>query len=543
MTLTYVELFAGAGGLSHGLDAAGWRCLGHAEIEPHARAVLRYRWPDTPLYGDVSALDGAQWRGVTLLSGGSPCQDLSVAGKRAGLKGSRSGLFHEQVRLWVESRAPLLLWENVGGALSSNAGKDFARIISTLVGEPVAVPRDGKRRRVRWSKAGTLQGSAGVRVAWRVIDLRGFAVPQRRRRVFVLAARPGSIDPAAVLLELAGNGGHRATGGQPRQAHPGTAGVGAGSRDGGAVGAVAVNVSDGAARLDPEMGALGTRSGGQEVGAQTRGVVLTFDARGNGDGATVNTLAGDHSNRVTDYTPLVQQAIGFHATQDPISGPDVPAIGANSGGNGVLQPIAFKVRGAVGAIGWDDRNQAAQSDAYHTLRADGIGGRVSDAVVTLGTAQDQFVSAPVEVPTLTAHPVAPGLNGQDALQFADAMLRAQGGPGAGPLPCHPRRLMPIECERLMSWPDGWTEHGLLTLEEVDYRLANVTQHEPLYRGAIVKLVKLRKRILRDGPQRYRLSDTARYRLCGNGCAAVITAWIGLRIADAIANTSQEAHRG
>ncbi|MFN7610222.1 MAG: DNA cytosine methyltransferase, partial [bacterium] len=118
--LTYAELFAGAGGLSMGLETAGFHAVAHAEIEPHARAVLRYRWPDTRLDGDVTKIDGRDYAGVTLLSGGSPCQDLSVAGKRAGLGGARSSLFYEQVRIWNESGAPYLLWENVGGALSSN---------------------------------------------------------------------------------------------------------------------------------------------------------------------------------------------------------------------------------------------------------------------------------------------------------------------------------------------------------------------------------------------------------------------------------------
>lgn len=86
MSLTYAELFAGAGGLSMGLEAGGFHAVAHAEIEPHARAVLRRRWPGVRLDGDVTQINGADYAGVTLLSGGSPCQDLSVAGKRAGLE-------------------------------------------------------------------------------------------------------------------------------------------------------------------------------------------------------------------------------------------------------------------------------------------------------------------------------------------------------------------------------------------------------------------------------------------------------------------------
>jgi DNA (cytosine-5)-methyltransferase 1 len=143
VTLTYAELFAGAGGLSMGLEAAGFHAIAHAEIEPHARAVLRHKWPETRLDGDVTKINGKDYEGCTLLSGGSPCQDLSVAGKRAGLGGARSGLFYEQVRIWNESGAPYLLWENVGGALSSNNGRDFAAVLSALVGATITVPSDG----------------------------------------------------------------------------------------------------------------------------------------------------------------------------------------------------------------------------------------------------------------------------------------------------------------------------------------------------------------------------------------------------------------
>jgi len=190
--MRYVELFAGAGGMSRGLEAAGLTPMAHCEIAEHARAVLRYRWPTTPLYGDVLALDGRSFQGAAIVSGGSPCQDLSVAGKRAGLEGVRSGLFYEQVRIWRESNATYCVWENVYGALSSNRGADFAAVLSALVGSPVVVPGDG------WERAGVAAGSTGV-AAWRVLDLQYFGWPQRRRRVFVVAARAGGVDPAEVL--------------------------------------------------------------------------------------------------------------------------------------------------------------------------------------------------------------------------------------------------------------------------------------------------------------------------------------------------------
>jgi DNA (cytosine-5)-methyltransferase 1 len=194
--MKFAELFAGAGGLSMGLERAGWSCVWHAEIADAPRAILAHRWPDVPLYGDVTTLNGneltATHGAIDLLTGGSPCQDLSVAGKRAGLEGARSGLFFEQMRLWDETGADLCLWENVDGARSSNDGKDFGEVLRAFVGAAVIVPSDG------WRSAGVAAGPTGV-AAWRVLDAQFFGVPQRRRRVFVLGTRTGRIDPAEVL--------------------------------------------------------------------------------------------------------------------------------------------------------------------------------------------------------------------------------------------------------------------------------------------------------------------------------------------------------
>jgi len=204
MTHTFFELFAGAGGMSLGLETAGWHCAGHAEIEKFPRAVLAHRWPDTPLLGDVTQLTGEQIGPVTLLSGGSPCQDLSIAGKRAGMtdgSGTRSSLFFEQMRLWHESHAPYCLWENVLGAFSSNHGRDFAAVLSAFIGTDLladAAIHPDRTGKFRWKGAGVASGPTGV-AAWRVLDAQYFGVPQSRRRVFVLGTRTGGVDPAEVL--------------------------------------------------------------------------------------------------------------------------------------------------------------------------------------------------------------------------------------------------------------------------------------------------------------------------------------------------------
>lgn len=451
--LTYLELFAGAGGMSLGLETAGWRCVAHAEIEPHARAVLRHHWPDVPLYGDVTELDGTQFKGVTMVTGGSPCQDLSIAGKRAGMvegSGTRSSLFFEQVRIWNESEAPYILWENVYGAFSSNAGRDFAAVLSALVGAAVPVPSDG------WVRAGVVAGPAGV-AAWRTLDAQYFGVPQRRRRVFVLGVRAGGVDPAEVFALAESLSGHLASSGEAGEGVATDAGTGA---------ALAVNISDGVGRLDSVMGTLDADGASTTaIGAQTRGVVLafaqntrdevrivtgdkvcalaaqpgtkqqnyilTYDARGNGDGVTVNTMAGDHQNRVTDYTAIILRN----------------REGKPGGGKGPLLSEGKSL--------------------------------------TLGTSNDQVVFTKQRIDEYAEKNVGSTLAARDYKSASDNVA------GVGV----PRRLTPVECERLMGWPDQHTAHGI-----------------------------------NEKGKAYALADTARYKLCGNGIASPVTAWIGFQMA-------------
>lgn len=179
------SLFSGGGGGDLGFVRAGHQLVFGCEIDPKARSVLRYHHPDLPIYHDVREVtrerleaDGVEL--PDLIMGGSPCQDLSVAGKRAGLGGERSGLFHEQCRVADEVAADWVCWENVAGTFSSNGGHDFAAVLAGLTGHTPAVPRRG------WRTGGVCVGPRRVAV-WRVLDAQNFGVPQRRRRVFVVA--------------------------------------------------------------------------------------------------------------------------------------------------------------------------------------------------------------------------------------------------------------------------------------------------------------------------------------------------------------------
>jgi len=165
--ITAVSLFAGVGGFDLALERNGVKVVASVEIDKKAQEVLRRHFPNSTIFGDIQGVTGEQLIAAGfipesgIITGGFPCQDLSVAGKRAGLGGERSGLFWQICRLLDETRAQNFILENVPGLLSSNNGRDMAVVIEALV----------KR---------------GYRIAYRVLDAQHFGVPQRRRRVFIV---------------------------------------------------------------------------------------------------------------------------------------------------------------------------------------------------------------------------------------------------------------------------------------------------------------------------------------------------------------------
>lgn len=219
-----ISLFAGVEGFGLGFTQAGAQVIAACEIDPQARSVIAYQHPDTPLHDDVTTFDTMAYGPADVIVGGSPCQDLSVAGKRRGirfrnlteylaikaeraqLRGqdtrsadeqarldeldalvTRSGLFMEQVRIIHEMRAAtngthprFAVWENVPGSYSSHKGEDFASVLSALLQADVPVPASGK-----WAHTGVVR-VGGRELAWRTVDSQFFGVPQRRRRVYVV---------------------------------------------------------------------------------------------------------------------------------------------------------------------------------------------------------------------------------------------------------------------------------------------------------------------------------------------------------------------
>ena len=238
------SLFDGSGGFPLAAALCGGVPTWASEVEPYPIAVTRSRFPEMKHLGDISKINGAEVEPVDVISFGSPCQDLSVAGKRAGLKHeangdeetTRSGLFMEAVRIIKEMRRAtngeypsFALWENVPGAFSSNRGEDFRVVLEELIKivEPSAtmppVPAKG------WAYADSYVGG-GWSLAYRVFDAQYWGVPQRRRRIYLVLDLRGE-RAAEVLFEREGLRGHFAESGAPWQATAGDAENCAGAAD------------------------------------------------------------------------------------------------------------------------------------------------------------------------------------------------------------------------------------------------------------------------------------------------------------------------
>ncbi len=382
--------------------------------------------------GDITQIRGDAVPPVDVIIGGSPCQDLSVAGKRAGLAGERSGLYMEQIRIIKEMRSNVradghlrgkspryMVWENVPGAFSSNGGEDFRAVLEEAahIVEPECViprPENGK-----WTNAGCIMGN-GWSIAWRVHDAQFWGVPQRRRRIALVADFGGGSAPE-ILFEREGVRGDPAKSGAARQENA----AGAKGCAGAAI-CIQGNVVDRDAncngrgwRDDDVSFTLNTidrhtvyaidqqgGKGGANYAENVCPSILSdshgtphavYDARGNGDGETCPTITGDHENRITDYTAvcMTQQAIGEYKRCDVASS--------------CKQRDYKDATDLICAV--DCRSGTENSDVNGTLQAKANGGM--------------------------------SLNLNNVVRTNRIV----------------RRLTPLECERLQGYPDGWTDIG------------------------------------------------------------------------------------
>jgi len=209
-----------------------------SEIEQFPLQVTQKHFPSMAHLGDIAKIDGFLIEPVDVITFGSPCQDLSVAGKRAGLEGARSGLFMEAIRIIREMRCAtnglypkFAIWENVPGAFSSNNRQDFRAVLEEIMESEIPMPKSG-----RWATAGMVRGN-GRSVAWRVLDAQYWGVPQRRRRIFLVADFGGQ-RAGEILFEPQSMSGDTTASGEAGEEVAATAGAGIDCTGSGIAGAV-----------------------------------------------------------------------------------------------------------------------------------------------------------------------------------------------------------------------------------------------------------------------------------------------------------------
>ena len=320
--MTLGSLFDGSGTCPLAARLCGMTPIWASEIEPYPIRVTKKNFPGMRHLGDVTKVNGAEIEPVDVITFGSPCQDLSVAGAQKGLtEGKRSSLFFEAIRIITEMREATngkypryAVWENVPGAFSSNSGRDFLEVLRAFVraagGNGADVPepaRRGRSDKLIWRHAGCIVGD-GFSIAWRVLDAQYWGVPQRRKRIFLVCDFAGG-RAGEILFKREGLPGDFEAGRKAGQENPGDA-VGSAGRDyrafditGATSNSMKSPTVDSCFRERSVARTLDTWVDTPECN-QGGNVVVVYDARGNGDGKIVPTLTGDHESRVTDYTAL-----------------------------------------------------------------------------------------------------------------------------------------------------------------------------------------------------------------------------------------------
>lgn len=450
---TVLSLFSGVGGFDYGLEQAGMTTVYQCEIDDKCRSVLARHWSAVPRWADITTLTGEEILRhapqIDVVAWGSPCQDLSIAGRRAGLEGGRSGLFYEGIRIINEIRKAthdryptVSIWENVAGALSSNEGADFGSVLSTL------------------------EESGACFSEWRVLDAQFFGIPQRRRRVFVISI----FDPATAarcpdpLLPVCDSVRRNPkTGGETKE-----------------------ETAEASARCTKH-GRLFDEGADDRVeeSASDDESILSFD-----------TQFGSNANVTEDVSPTIKASQASPSVLLP-SLAVRQREGKAGGGKGLLvseemsltllnaneqmivQPtvsdclVATHTQSMTRDIQiervWQANREKVVAQALTTKYASGD----QDDLV------DQVWQANIVSPALLTTLSSPTGTTQDAV--VTAVFAAQQTNDVL------RRLMPVECERLMGWADDHTRYAA------------------------------------DGSE---IADTHRYKMCGNGVASPVARWIG-----------------
>ena len=373
--LTLGSLFDGSGGFPLGGLLSGITPVWASEIEPFPIRVTTKRLPFMKHYGDVSRMDGRKIEPVDIITFGSPCQNMSIAGRREGLDGSRSSLFYEAVRIVKEMRCATdgrypryIVWENVPGAFSSNKGADFQSVLEEICS--VKGYEIDPARPERWANAGEIVAD-DFNLAWRVFDAQYWGVPQRRKRIYLVADFAGG-SAGKILFESEGVSGYTPQGFRPWQGVAGAFAEGAG-----ASGCVCLNdqggsridvTEDVAATLRAEnhghppcvMGAAGFCT---EHSAQARGIGYGEETSPTLRAGTVPAAVYENHSQDTRYIGPLETAPTVNATY---------GMGGNNQPFVVETPKTLKIRsgcegGGKGALIQDNKSATLGCNNDQTL--------------------------------------------------------------------------------------------------------------------------------------------------------------------------------
>ncbi len=444
--LTLGSLFDGIGGFCYAATLTGRiKPIWAAEIEPSCIDITRYRFPEVMHVGSVTELKGNEIQPVDIITFGSPCQDLSIAGARKGLKGNRSGLFIEAIRIIEEMRLAtngkyptFIIWENVPGAFSSRDGADFRTVLEKITKTNIPMPASGK-----WATAGMVRGGE-VDTAWRVLDAQYWGVPQRRKRIYLIGDFGGQ-RAGEILFKSESLLGYTPKSKEQREETAGqpTDSTRAESSRGGAVlgldfahaDSVVRTFTDKTPTLVQNMG----RGGGQTpcvMYEEKRSVIplrdeVTRNKASNGLG--VGKVNGPCPTLTTaDVHSVFYEAYQHHGYRE-----------SNTSGTLTTEQNST-IRGDTPLVVRTDKRafEENQHGGYRetqingTLRAAGgsYGGGSETIVTEKQQTKENIPSKPKSIKDIL----------KKAVQKVVYIIR---------------RLIPVECERLQGYPDDWTRYG------------------------------------------------------------------------------------
>lgn len=449
--------------------------------------------------GDITKINGAEIEIVDVITGGSPCQDLSIAGKRAGLAGARSGLFMAQIRIVKEMREHdrangrtgdmvrprFMVWENVPGAFSSNKGKDFAAVLEEIIriAEPEApdidVPEKG------WPTWGGYHDEVGGRwsVAWRVHDAQHWGVPQRRRRISVVADFGGDT-AGEILFERKSVSRHPKESGTARERLAGDAQDGAsyavrirGGCDGGGKGALVQEDKSGTLGTgnDQTIFCMATQQGGAEVRGDDRAPTLTASAGMSGNNQPVvcagfklgNSEQARSIGYAEEQSPTLNAECGGNkpavVALDMSHACDVirdcgevsPSLQARMGTGGNQVPLTYQQTTGTLSPGAHAGSYNGQ-DAYNDMLV--VSSEISPTL--RAKANDPYrEDMAAYIASVDCRNFCEGVETNGTLQAKESGGQSLNLNNTVRQNMVVRRLTPLECERLQGFPDHWTDIG------------------------------------------------------------------------------------